>query len=317
MFKPAYSWLSPDFLIFSEAAEAAILPIAQLSATPYVGDIATISRFETGETSAVFKVEGATGICVIKFSRLPEMAQAEASALKIWSTLGVNVPQVYMCDARHELPYTVMEYIRHPLLSEAGLTRELRAEAVREMGRNMRIMHTIPATGYGILNFLNSPVTPQLPDLQSYLDWKLPNRIQYLRENSILDKRLELQLHDAVDTLLSNSHLTLPVLVHDDLQPYNCFYDEAAGNIIIFDPNAQGDAAVMDIGRTYFKLAVESGFEDAWSFLQGYKSEFPAKLIIAGMRVKAAMQFVTWANKERNTRIKRGIEVFQNPRVRW
>lgn len=104
------------------------------------------------------------------------------------------------------------------------------------------------------------------------------------------------------------------VLVHDDLLPYNCFYNTHNNSLIIFDPIPHGSLAILDISKTIFKLSIKYGDSVAENFLKGYDpfDTIPEEYISAGIILRGLMQVATWIKRGEVSKVVPGINFIQD-----
>lgn len=146
-------WLSIEYIEFLENTQSVIVDIALNIAINYVGKIKAIIDLNKGEASAVYKIEGVLGSCVIKLSRSPNMLLSEAYALELWRQKGVNTPHIFKVGIKGDIPFLLMEYISYPKLNEIDLSKEELKTILYNLGRQMSLMHSIKVEGFGNLDF--------------------------------------------------------------------------------------------------------------------------------------------------------------------
>jgi fructosamine-3-kinase len=282
----------------------------------YVGEIIEVVDLTNGKTSNVLKISGNKGVCIIKFGSSKEYIESELFALTVWKLNGLKVPNVLFSGIDYTPPFLILEYIDFPRLSELmpNLSEREKNKAFKLLGVQMRMMHTVEMQGYGALNFSKEKPHGELDDISKYLKSLVSPRIRQLKDKGLYSEVLEDSLDKALSLINENKLYLKSTLLHEDLLAYNCFYNIAAQEIFIFDPNTKAGISIFDVGITFFKSAIKYEYNHAIEFLNGYiyENDLDISLIKAGIIIKGIAQMATWATINNLDLVEQGSNLIAN-----
>lgn len=250
----------------------------RLSLLPHVEEyITTQERFRDQEVGITFAhngisslvsfIETATEKLVFKVALNKSYSEGESQFLKIWEQVGVKVPHVFDSGELDGQPYTLMEYIDAPLISDAYTHDEKIEQGIYlEMGQILRTMHKPAGEGYG-------RVVDGKGEYLTFEEWlhglDVQERIGYVQEHNLLSDGHG-SMVVAFDALLEHS-------AKENKSSY-C-HDDFGGNIFstkpltVFDPNPRFNNSYIDLGRTLANHTAHGIFPR--QMIEGYFGDEP------------------------------------------
>lgn len=193
------------------------------------------------------------------------MSAGEGQFLQAWEAAGVTVPHVLETGEINDLPYTLMEFVDAPTVDRAYSQEEmLDKEMYVEMGRILRLMHSVETKGYG-------SVVEDRAEFETAKEWlageDLTERISYAREHGLFDG-FEEKLQHSLDTIKKYAETTSSTYCHADFGTANMF---ATDPITIFDSNPKYNSGYYDLGQIRFREIAMSNIKDVFNQLRsGY-----------------------------------------------
>lgn len=276
--------------------------IDQLGST--IGESVKVSSLTNGDASAVYKLAGDKAAVVVKFVKNKHVVMGEATALSRWAELGVPVPQVISHSWNDDFGLLVMEFIDLPLMSDVDLSPQTELVQLSELGRKLKLMHQIPVSGYGWITEVNGKeISCKIPQAAEYIAKSIDERLTVLLSDGVIDNITADGIEWAKQIMTDDP--VSPVLIHDDLLPYNVLYDFESEKQVIFDPGARGASRYMDIGRSVTRLVSDSGEAAGLAFISGYFSDGKPDydLLKAGVMLRTIMEMYNWYYKGKNLRV--------------
>jgi len=227
----------------------------RLSLIPRVEEyLTTQERFKDQEVGITFAHSGISSLVtfietpaeklVLKVALSKGYSNGEAQFLKTWEQVGVKVPHVFDSGEIDGGPYTLMEYIDEPLVSDAYNHEQKIDQGIYvEMGQILRTMHGPEGEGYG-------RVVEGKGEFKTFEEWlyglDIEERVEYVKEHDLL-----------TDDHGSQTAAFEALLEHTAKENKSSYcHDDFGGNIFatkpltVFDPNPRFNNGYIDLGRT-------------------------------------------------------------------
>ncbi len=218
-------------------------------ATGAGADVVDVQRIVRGDENEVHRVELAGGSTVYVRIREPGESGlgAEAEAMDLARRAGVPVPEVLTVEAIHDgRDAMVMAAASGRQLSELlpSLNDESRTAAMRDVGRVLAVLHTVPMPGLWRPN--EAGVWPDPEELRrgSNARHQTPER----RADLVAVGLTEGEADQAMDLFDTSPVPTHPLLCHGDVSPEHFFVDDDLHVTGVIDWGLwKGDSAVSDL----------------------------------------------------------------------
>lgn len=216
-------------------------------------------------TNQNFLVDTSTGRFVLKAGRAGDM-RAEAWACDAVRRVGVAAPEVLALELEDDhlgLPYLVTRRV-------GGAPSEADGPALAEAGRQLALVHGLPADGYGFFREVDAsrPVDVGPRTAWAEVFTAVSTGLGPLVDAGVLPTRTADRLHRAVHQHPSLQQARPGVLLHGDLHPRHVLCDGGRlTGIIDWADVAAGDP-LFDLGR--FSVAGPAALA---ALLRGYRDE--------------------------------------------
>jgi len=248
---------------------------------------------------------------VLKIPRNKKFSAGEGQFLQVWEKAGVRVPHVVDTGELHGSPYTLMEFIDAPTLDTRYSYEELIAIGTfTEMGKALRLMHSIPANGYGF-------VVDGKPEFETAEEWlagdDMKNRFEYVDKHNLLEG-IEDELTKALEVIKQHAKTAPSTYCHDDFGQSNIF---ATDPITIFDANPRFNIGYYDLGKVkFFNVAFGGSQKALHQLLGGYFSDelYDDKVLNAYTFLSFVYKCPYWQKTDRSQQLETVKNYFrQNP----
>jgi hypothetical protein len=221
-----------------------------------------------GVSSLIAIIDTPTNKLVLKIHREKEFSAGEDLFFTAWEEAGVSVPHILETGEINGLAYTLMNFVDAPTLDTAYSREELLDNgAFIEMGKILRLIHSVDADGYG-------SVVDGKPEFNTVEDWleseDMKKRFDYIREHGLLTG-LEDTLQKSIEVIKRHGKNNRSTYCHTDFLPANMF---ATNPITIFDSIPKFNSGYYDLGRIKFEqIADNNDTETFEQLLKGYFME--------------------------------------------
>lgn len=249
-----------------------------------------------GVSSIISIIDTPTNKFVLKIPRSKELSAGENLFFKVWEEAGVSVPKILETGEMHGLTYTLMHFIDAPTLDVAYSQEErLDKRIFVEMGKTLRLMHSVSAHGYG-------SVVDDKPEFETIEDWlvgeDMKKRFDYLHEHNLLEG-LEDMMEKSLEVIRRNAETNGSTYCHADYGSANIF---ATNPITVFDSNPKFNSGYYDLGRIQFGQISANNTKDAFNqILDGYfaDEECNNELLLAYTFLAFCMKAWYWHQTEK------------------
>lgn len=286
---------------------------------PYIKDFATkhdlfkneaevgIEFAHKGVSSVVAIIDSSSDKWVLKIHRGKKHAAGEVLFFTAWEEAGVSVPHILETGEINGLPYTLMNFVDAPTL-DAAYSREelLDQEAFIEMGKILRLMHSVTSDGYG-------PVVDEQPEFKTVEDWlegeDMNKRFEYIREHGLLNG-LEDTLLKSIEIIKRHGENNHSTYCHTDFGTANMF---ATDPITIFDSIPNFNSGYYDLGRIQFiQITMNDTTEVFEQMLKGYfvEQECDEEVLMAYTFLAFCMKARYWHQTGRVDRLETARQYF-------
>lgn len=237
---------------------------------------------------------------VLKIHRSKKHPAGEGLFFTVWEEAGVSVPHILETGEINGLPYTLMNFVDAPTLDTAYSREELLDKgAFIEMGKILRLMHSVDADGYG-------SVVDEKPEFKNVEDWlegeDIKKRFDYIREHGLLNG-LEDTLQKSIGVIKRHGKNNRSTYCHTDFLPANMF---ATNPITIFDSIPKFNSGYYDLGRIKFEqIADNNATETFEQLLKGYfvEKECDDEVLMAYTFLAFCMKARYWHQTRRVDRL--------------
>jgi Phosphotransferase enzyme family len=218
-----------------------------------------------GISSIITIIDTPTHKWVLKIPRSKELSAGEGQFFAVWEQAGVSVPHILESDELHGLPYTLMDFVDAPTVDSAYSQEELlNKEMFVEMGRILRMMHSVPADGYG-------SVVDGKPEFATVEEWlageDMRMRFNYINKHNLL-AGIEDMLERSLEVITRHAKTSHSTYCHADFGTANMF---ATNPITIFDSNPKFNSGYYDLGRIKFGQIATNNYPAVYrQMLSGY-----------------------------------------------
>src|SRR4051812_42794204 len=158
------------------------------------GHVTRLEPLSGGKASMVHRVTVSNGRSVVLKSAEARVVETEALWLRGWREIGVDTPEVYANGVlADQTPYLLMELVDGPsVYAEIEAGRLPYEETMRQLGRMLATMHTLPGTGFGsaLQNHLDSTGLGKFGTLRTQLEAEtLPLGLTFAQEIGAISER--------------------------------------------------------------------------------------------------------------------------------
>lgn len=264
----------------------------------------TLKFAGSGNSSLVCFIDGDADAYVLKL-HLRGTCVAETHFLKAWKGVRVSVPEVVDHGNMGDTSYILMNRVCAPLLSTALRRGATMPRPYFEMGRTMRVMHSVQTNGYGAFVSGHGEYT-------TMKEWLYSDPIQMRIDAAFTNNLLGLSQDDldqAFDELIHYSD-------RQKATSY-CHYDFSPGNVLatqpltVVDPFPLVNVGLLDLGRTVHlmaaKMVAPGGIDE---FIRGYFGDesVDIRVIRAAVIVSAYTKCYYWLYRNKMSLIKNTMD---------
>jgi hypothetical protein len=260
-----------------------------------------------GVSSIVAIIDSSSEKWVLKIHRSKKHQAGEDLFFTAWEEAGVSVPHILESGEINDLPYTLMNFVDAPTLDTAYSREELLDnEAFIEMGKILRLMHSVDADGYG-------SVVDEKPEFITVEDWleseDMKKRFDYIRKHGLLTG-LEDTLQRSIEIIKRHGNNNRSTYCHTDFLPANMF---ATNPITIFDSIPKFNSGYYDLGRIKFEQIADNNAPEIFEqLLKGYfvEKECDEEVLMAYTFLAFCMKARYWHQTGRVDRLEKVRQYF-------
>jgi len=238
----------------------------------HLPDAESASRVPRGQSTYVYRVKTPTGTCYARF--LPEDASfaAEVTAHRLMDAANVRVPRVIAFEHREKTSGRSMmlsEEIPGASMEEAWPERGA-ADILREAGRQLALIHTIPVDGFGWIDRRShDALKGEKGSFPEYFDDYLPDDLICLRHYGFSGSD-QARVRDYMGQARRALDIPQAVLVHGDFDTTHIFHASGRFTGFIDFGEIRGSNPLFDLGT--FAYNDRSPDREAYCHLiEGYR----------------------------------------------
>ena len=220
------------------------------AAQKYLPDIKSIKRVPKGGSTYVYQIKTSSELCYARF--LPEDCTfaVEATAHKIMTDLGVQVPQIIAYEDKEAISGQSMMLISEiPGVCMEESCPENPAEILREAGRQLALIHSIPVDGFGWIDRNSHDMLKgEKNSFLEYFDNYLADDLVCLNYYECPDEEKE-QIRSYMEQAKSMLDVQSAVLVHGDFDISHIYHESGKFSGFIDFGEIRGNNRLYDLAQ--------------------------------------------------------------------